>query len=53
VLIRVAGGTNAGWKPAPLSARTSPWTCPTCGARMKPYWRNCPNDMTPRPEEDE
>lgn len=48
--VRIAGGTNAGWK-RPLTAHNrSFWICPECDARNKYYWLKCPNCGHRRPE---
>lgn len=45
----VAGGTNAGWKR--VRQRAAGWICPQCGKPLKGFWKACPLDNTPRPEE--
>lgn len=45
----IAGGTNAGWRK--VRQRAGGWTCPACGKSLKGFWKACPLDKTPRPEE--
>ena len=44
--INVRGGTRAGWRQVKQQARD--WKCPSCGARNRYYWLNCPVCQHPR-----
>lgn len=47
--IAVKGGTRAGWRR--VNQKGEGWICPACGKPLKGFWKACPLDNTPRPEE--
>lgn len=49
LLVRVIGGTAAGTKTALKPQNKADWECPSCYARCKFYWSNCPNCGHKRP----
>jgi predicted RNA-binding Zn-ribbon protein involved in translation (DUF1610 family) len=46
---RVQGGTRAGWRLLKPQNKAD-WECPSCHARNKFFWRNCPNCGHRRPD---